>query len=44
MISPGIAPAIEIPDRLPSRTARLDGGISMATPPVPRIGPMAMER
>ena len=49
MISPGIAPAIrmpaiEMPDRLPRRTARLDGGISIAMPPVPRIGPIAMLR
>ena len=48
MISPGMAPAIrmaaiEMPDRLPSSTARLDGGISMAIPPVPRIGPIAIE-
>ena len=35
--------AIEMPARLPSRTASAEGGISMAIEPVAMIGPMAME-
>ena len=37
------SPLIEMPDRLPKSTASAEGGISMAMPPVPRIGPMAIE-
>ena len=35
-------PAIEMPARLPSSTVSADGGISMSTPPMPMIGPIAM--
>ena len=41
---PGTMPArsrreMEMPARLPNRTASAEGGISIATPPMPRIGP-----
>jgi hypothetical protein len=35
-------PAMEMLARLPSRTVSAEGGISMSTPPMPMIGPMAM--
>ena len=31
-----------MPARLPSSTVRAEGGISMSTPPMAMIGPMAM--
>ena len=45
---PGITPAmsspeIEMPDRLPSSTVSADGGISMSTPPIAMIGPIAID-
>jgi len=33
---------IEMPDRLPSRTVRAEGGISMSTAPIAMIGPVAI--
>ena len=36
------SPEIEIPARLPSNTASPDGGIRMSTPPMARIGPIAV--
>ena len=33
---------IEMPDRLPSSTVSAEGGISMSTPPIAMIGPIAM--
>ena len=46
IITPGTRPAInsplmEIPARLPSRTVSADGGMSMSTPPMAMMGPMA---
>jgi hypothetical protein len=43
---PGTMPAIssceiEMPARLPSSTVRAEGGISMSTPPIAMIGPIA---
>ena len=43
---PGTTPAIsrpeiEMPARLPSSTVNADGGISMSTPPMAMLGPMA---
>ncbi len=35
-------PEIEMPARLPSSTVKAEGGISMSTPPMPMIGPIAM--
>ena len=35
------SPEIEMPASEPSSTASADGGISMSTPPIPMIGPMA---
>ena len=47
MIRPGMMPPIrrpeiEMPARLPSSTVSAEGGISMSTPPIPMIGPIAM--
>jgi hypothetical protein len=33
---------IEMPARLPSSTVSAEGGISMSTPPIAMIGPIAM--
>ncbi len=33
---------IEMPDRLPRSTVSADGGISMSTPPMAMMGPIAM--
>ena len=33
---------MEMPARLPSNTVSPDGGISMSTPPIAMMGPMAM--
>ena len=35
-------PEIEMPARLPSSTVSADGGMSMSTPPIAMMGPMAM--
>ena len=47
IISPGMMPAmsspeIEMPARLPSSTVSAEGGISISTPPMPMIGPVAI--
>src|SRR5215467_5854919 len=39
---PTSRPEIEMPARLPNSTARPDGGIRMSTPPIARIGPIAV--
>ena len=36
------SPVMEMPARLPSSTVMAEGGISMSTPPMAMIGPMAM--
>ena len=36
------SPEIEMPARLPSSTVSAEGGISMSTPPMAMIGPIAM--
>ena len=45
--TPGMMPAMsscdtEMPARLPSSTVSAEGGISMSTPPIAMIGPIAM--
>ena len=35
-------PVIEMPPRLPRSTARPEGGIRMSTPPIARVGPIAV--